>query len=73
MPDSLLAISPIDGRYTSKSEPLQLSFSEYGLIRNRAIVELRWLQALAQNEGIVELTLSEDANRKIDQMVEERN
>jgi len=73
MPDSLLAISPIDGRYTSKSEPLQLSFSEYGLIRNRAIVELRWLQALAQNEGIVELTLSEDANRKIDQMVEDFN
>jgi len=38
MPDSLLAISPIDGRYAGKTEPLQLIFSEYGLIRNRAIV-----------------------------------
>ncbi len=69
MPDSLLAISPIDGRYANKSESLQLSFSEYGLIRNRAIVELRWLQALAVNEGIVELTLGDEANNKIEQLI----
>ncbi len=73
MPESLLAISPIDGRYAGKTEPLQLSFSEYGLIRNRAIVELRWLQAMAQNEAIVELTLSDDASAKIEQMIEDFN
>ena len=69
MPDSLLAISPIDGRYVGKTEPLQLSFSEYGLIRDRVIVELRWLQALAKIEGIVELTLSTDADAKLEQMI----
>ena len=73
MPESLLAISPIDGRYAGKTEPLQLSFSEYGLIRNRAIVELRWLQAMAQNEAIAELTLSDDASAKIEQMIEDFN
>ena len=69
MPDSLLAISPIDGRYANKTEPLQLSFSEYGLIRNRTIVELRWLQKLAQIEAVVELTLSDKANDKIEQLI----
>ena len=73
MPDNLLAISPIDGRYASKTEPLQLSFSEYGLIRNRTIVELRWLQTLAQNEAIVELTLSDKANEKIEQLISDFN
>ena len=73
MPESLLAVSPIDGRYASKTAPLQLSFSEYGLIRNRAIVELRWLQALAQNDGIIELTLTEDAHSKIEQMISDFN
>lgn len=73
MPESLLAISPVDGRYTGKTEPLQLAFSEYGLIRNRAIVELRWLQALAQNEAITELTLSEEANSLIEQMITDFN
>lgn len=73
MPESLLAISPIDGRYAGKTEPLQLSFSEYGLIRNRAVVELRWLQAMAQNEGIGELTLSDDAHAKIEQMIADFN
>ena len=73
MPDNLLAISPIDGRYSSKTEPLQLSFSEYGLIRNRTIVELRWLQTLAQNEAIVELTLSDKANEKIEQLISDFN
>ena len=69
MPDSLLAISPIDGRYTGKTEPLQLIFSEYGLIRNRAIVELRWLQALARHPEITELTISDDGHQKIETMV----
>ena len=41
---SLTAVSPIDGRYSSKTESLRNVFSEYGLIRYRVIVEVRWLQ-----------------------------
>lgn len=67
--NTLLAVSPIDGRYASKTDSLQLSFSEFGLIRNRAIVELRWLQALANNEDIPELTISSEGHEKIDQMI----
>lgn len=52
----LLAISPLDGRYRSKAEALAPYFSEFGLIRCRVIVEIRWLQALAACEGIPELT-----------------
>jgi adenylosuccinate lyase len=51
----LLAISPLDGRYRSKAEALAPYFSEFGLIRCRVIVEIRWLQALAACEGIPEL------------------
>ncbi len=69
MPESLLAISPIDGRYASKTKSLQLIFSEYGLIRNRVIVELRWLQTLARHPEITELTLSDDAHQNIETMV----
>jgi len=52
---SLKAISPIDGRYASKVENLRPIFSEYGLIRFRVQVEVRWLQALAQHEKITEV------------------
>ncbi|MDA0687977.1 MAG: adenylosuccinate lyase [Proteobacteria bacterium] len=51
----LLAISPLDGRYRSKVEALAPCFSEFGLIRCRVIVEIRWLQALAACDGITEL------------------
>ena len=44
---SLTAISPVDGRYGSKTKDLRPIFSEYGLIYYRVLVEVRWLQALA--------------------------
>jgi len=60
---SLTAISPVDGRYGSKSADLRPIFSEYGLIRHRVMVEVRWLQALANNPAITEVALlSETAN-----------
>lgn len=52
---SLTAISPIDGRYGSKTQNLRSVFSEYGLIHARVIVEIRWLQHLASLEGVSEL------------------
>jgi len=48
----LLAISPLDGRYASKSDLLRPLFSEFGLIRLRTFVEVRWLQFLAAHPGI---------------------
>ena len=59
---TLTAISPIDGRYASKVDALRPIFSEYGLIRYRIEVEVRWLQALAAEAKIVEVpALSVDA------------
>ena len=60
---SLTAVSPVDGRYGSKITDLQPIFSEYGLIRHRVLVEVRWLQALAAQEQITEVpALSEHAD-----------
>jgi adenylosuccinate lyase len=52
---SLTAVSPVDGRYGSKTVDLRTIFSEYGLIRHRVLVEVRWLQALAAHPGIPEV------------------
>ena len=52
---TLTAISPIDGRYSSKVDALRPIFSEYGLIRYRVEVEVRWLQALAADAKIIEV------------------
>lgn len=53
--DSLTAISPIDGRYAAKTANLRELFSEYGLMRHRLLVEVRWLQALADSAEINEV------------------
>ncbi|MDD9958619.1 MAG: adenylosuccinate lyase [Gammaproteobacteria bacterium] len=53
--NSLLALSPLDGRYRSKCEELASYFSEFGLMRYRVLVEVRWLQKLASIEAIAEL------------------
>jgi adenylosuccinate lyase len=61
-PDSLLAISPLDGRYHAKLERLRPLVSEFGLIRYRVRVELRWLESLADATEIPEVPpLSESA------------
>lgn len=52
---SLSAISPIDGRYGNKTVALRDIFSEYGLIKARVEVEVRWLQRLAANAEIPEV------------------
>ncbi len=52
---SLTAISPIDGRYGAKCADLRPIFSEFGLIRHRVLVEVRWLQMLAAHPGIPEV------------------
>ncbi|MDH5456858.1 MAG: adenylosuccinate lyase, partial [Gammaproteobacteria bacterium] len=51
----LRALSPADGRYADKVNGLREVFSEYGLIRYRILVEVRWLQYLADESAITEL------------------
>lgn len=51
----LTALSPIDGRYASKADSLRPYLSEFGLIKARVTVEIRWLQSLADNSAIGEL------------------
>lgn len=52
---ALTAVSPIDGRYGSRTTDLRPIFSEFGLIRARVEVEVRWLQHLAQHADIKEV------------------
>ncbi len=52
---ALTAISPLDGRYGSKTQELRPIFSEYGLMRFRVQVELTWLKHLAACEQIKEV------------------
>jgi adenylosuccinate lyase len=68
--EPLTAISPIDGRYAAKTEPLRAIFSEFGLIHQRVTVEVRWFQALAANTDIAEVApFSEEANAVLDALV----
>jgi adenylosuccinate lyase len=52
---TLTAISPMDGRYGSKTADLRPIFSEFGLIKQRVTVEIRWLQALSAHPQIKEV------------------
>jgi adenylosuccinate lyase len=52
---TLKALSPADGRYADKVSGLREIFSEYGLIRYRVLVEVRWLQSLADEKDVAEL------------------
>lgn len=52
---TLKALSPTDGRYADKVSALRDIFSEYGLIRFRVLVEVRWLQCLADEDQVPEL------------------
>ena len=59
----LTALSPLDGRYASKTAALRGAFSEFALIRARVYVEVRWLQTLAAIPEVVEVPpLSAEAN-----------
>ena len=68
----LTALSPLDGRYAAKVEPLRAHFSEFGLIRNRIRVEIEWLKALAANPGIAEVPgFTPDTLTQLDRAVAE--
>ena len=68
--NQLTAISPIDGRYGSRTAELRAVFSEYGLCRRRVEVEIRWLQALAKHPQITGLPgLSPDSDRELEAII----
>ena len=67
---ALTAICPADGRYGNKTSELRRIFSEFGLIRYRVIVEVRWLQRLAQQPEIKEVpTFTESANQLLESII----
>ncbi|MBD1558250.1 adenylosuccinate lyase [Vibrio sp. S9_S30] len=66
---ALTAVSPVDGRYGSKTIALRNIFSEYGLLKYRSIVEIRWLQKLAATDAIAEVpAFSTEANTFLDEL-----
>jgi len=68
--NALTAVSPIDGRYGSKTEALRPIFSEYGLIHHRVLVEVRWLQMLSNNNAIAEVpAFSERTNNLLNDII----
>jgi len=68
---ALTAISPVDGRYGSKTTELRSIFSEFGLIKYRVTVEVRWLQALSAASAIAEVpAFSDEANALLNAIVD---
>ena len=66
----LNALSPLDGRYQSKVDPLRAYFSEYGLIKYRALVEVEWLKALAALPEIEEVrAFSKETIKELDDAI----
>lgn len=68
--NSILALSPLDGRYHQACQDLAPIASEYGLMYYRLIVEIRWLQALSNEPAIKEVPpFSSEANDMLNQMI----
>lgn len=69
---TLTAISPVDGRYAARLGDLRLLFSEFGLIRTRVLVEVRWLKHLSSLPGVAEVPeFSEEALSRLDRLESE--
>ncbi len=68
---TLTAIAPIDGRYAAHAAALRPLFSEYGLMRHRVVVEVRWLEALAAEPAVTELgPFGDEARRLLEDIVD---
>lgn len=65
------ALTPLDGRYGNKVLSLRPIFSEYGLIKYRSLVEVKWLQALSDEDNIAEVAkFSTSTNQQLDALIE---
>lgn len=68
--DALQALSPLDGRYADKVAQLRPLASEYGLLRHRLLIEIRWLLALGAEPGIAELApFSDSAQTRLEALI----
>ncbi len=68
----LTALSPVDGRYGGRTSALRPYFSEFGLIKYRVLVEVRWLQCLSRHPQIVEVPpFSAAAGALLDRIVDD--
>ncbi|OGT37289.1 MAG: adenylosuccinate lyase [Gammaproteobacteria bacterium RIFCSPHIGHO2_12_FULL_38_14] len=68
---TLMAVSPLDGRYHEKMNSLRDIFSEYGLIKFRITVEIRWFEMLIEYAELKELPrLSPHAKKILDDIIE---
>ncbi|MFT5676690.1 MAG: adenylosuccinate lyase [Paraglaciecola sp.] len=71
---ALTAVSPVDGRYAGKTAELRSIFSEFGLLKYRVQVEVRWLQSLSASEHIAEVpAFTADANQLLSHIVSDFN
>ncbi len=69
---ALTAVSPIDGRYGSKTRVLRTIFSEFGLLKYRTNVEIRWLQKLSATALIEEVPpFSPEVNTFLNAIIDE--
>jgi len=67
MSSLLTALTPLDGRYASKTKPLQEHFSEFALIRSRVAIEVAWLIALSREPSFRPLSpFSESTVRELE-------
>lgn len=68
---ALMAISPLEGRYAEKLNALRPIFSEFGLIKFRVQIEIRWLQMLTEHGKLPELSpLSKQANTLLNSIID---
>ncbi|MDA0237741.1 MAG: adenylosuccinate lyase [Proteobacteria bacterium] len=68
---ALTAISPIDGRYQPKIQPLAQFFSEYALIKYRVIVEIEWLKSLSESKDLKEIqTIPQSSINKLNTLAQ---
>ena len=63
--DTLNSISPLDGRYHSKVYELEKYFSEFALIKNRFLVEIKWLIFISKNKDLPFVKPFSKKNEKI--------
>lgn len=69
---NLNALSPLDGRYQTKLDALRPFFSEFALIKYRALVEVEWLKALSAAKELTEIApFSADAIAELDEAIAE--
>lgn len=67
---TLNALSPLDGRYQTKLDALRPFFSEYALIKHRALVEVEWLKALAVAPQLQEIApFNAETIKELDQAI----